>query len=246
MRRVDVRVPVPLPNWLYTRLRHLKRRLAGARLTNGKQQNLIGDRDIEWSWVAARIPSGNGKALDFGPGLSHLPLIAAQRGFDVVAVDLDCVPRPYHHPRLKFIENDILSVSFPDASFDLVISSSTVEHVGLAGRYGVSISRPDGDLEAMARLRQFMKADALMLMTIPVGQDAVFAPLCRVYGQRRLPLLLKGYTVEEQTFWVKDSKNDWIECDRDSALRFQASAGSWDPLRSVYALGCFALRRPRL
>jgi len=52
---------------------------------------------------------------------------------------------------------DILKVDLPAKHFDLVINWSTVEHVGLAGRYGVTKSRPDGDLEAMARLRDLMK-----------------------------------------------------------------------------------------
>ncbi len=83
-----------------------------------------------------------------------------------------------------------------------------------------------------------------MLLTIPVGQDAVFPPLCRVYGERRLPLLLQNYSVEHEEFWVKDKENRWVPCNRDVALRFKASAGSWDPGKNVYALGCFLLRRP--
>jgi hypothetical protein len=41
-----------------------------------------------------------------------------------------------------------------------------------------------------------------MLLTIPAGEDAVFAPLTRIYGSQRLPQLLKGYTVEKDIFWV--------------------------------------------
>jgi len=121
---------------------------------------------------------------------------------------------------------------------------STVEHVGLVGRYGVTENRPDGDLEAMARLRELMKPGGIMLLTIPVGRDAVFAPLCRVYGRERLPLLLEGYIVEKEAFWVKDRENRWVQADRETALDFEASAGSWDPLQNVYALGCFVLRKP--
>ena len=82
-----------------------------------------------------------------------------------------------------------------------------------------------------------------MLMTIPVGQDEIFAPLCRVYGEQRLPLLLEGYTIENESYWVKDNKNQWILSTRAAALSFKASAGSWDPLENVYGLGCFVLRK---
>jgi len=235
MSRVNITLPVYLPNWLYLRLRLLRPKL-------GAPPNLLGDRDIEWSWVSAHIPSGPGEALDFGPGGSHLGLIAAQRGFEVTAIDLEPVHWYYVHQKLHFVQGDILKVDLPAKHFDLVINCSTVEHVGLAGRYGVTKSRPDGDLEAMARLKDLMKPGGVMLLTIPVGQDAVFVPLSRVYGARRLPQLLNGYRVEEDVFWVKDAENRWVLCDRDTALNFKASAGSWDPLQNIYALGCFVLK----
>jgi SAM-dependent methyltransferase len=213
-------------------------------LDRPRTPNLLGDRDIEWSWVASQIPFGPGEALDFGPGGSHLGLIAAQRGFNVTAVDLEHVHWPYLHPQLRLIRGDILRLPLPRDRFDLVINCSTVEHVGLAGRYGVVEGRPDGDLEAMARLQDLMKPGAIMLLTIPAGHDGVFAPLCRVYGKERLPRLLKGFIVEKEEFWVKDEKNRWVPCDREVALSFQASANSWDPLRNVYALGCYVLRKP--
>jgi glycosyltransferase involved in cell wall biosynthesis len=206
--------------------------------------NLLGDRDIEWSWVTSQIPSGCGEALDFGPGGGHLGLVAARRGFSVTAVDLEPVEWPYVDPRLRFIRGDILKIPLPKEHFDVIINCSTVEHVGLAGRYGVTENRTNGDLEAMARLKELMKGGGVMLLTIPLGRDAVFAPLCRVYGEERLPRLLDGYTVKKEEFWVKDQENRWVLCDRETALKFKAAAGSSNPLQSVYALGCFVLKKP--
>ena len=206
--------------------------------------NLAGDRDIEWSWVAAHMPSGPGEALDFGPGGSPLGLIAAQRGFHVTSVDLEPMQWPYVHPHLRFVRGDILKLSLPAGHFDLVLNCSTVEHVGLVGRYGVVEGRPDGDLDAMTGLRELMKPGGLMLLTIPVGRDALFAPLCRVYGAQRLPRLLEGYAVENEDYWVKDNQNQWVLSTKQTALSFEASAGSWDPLQNVYALGCFVLGKP--
>ncbi len=139
---------------------------------------------------------------------------------------------------------DLLSLSLPKEHFDLIINCSTVEHVGLAGRYEVTENRPDGDLEAMAYLWDRMKPGGTMLLTIPVGRDAVFAPWCRVYGRHRLPQLLDKYCIEAEMFWVKNQENRWVLCDRDAALNFEASVSSWDSLRNVYALGCFVLRKP--
>jgi len=204
--------------------------------------NLIGDRDIEWSWVSANIPNGPGEALDFGPGGSFLGLIAALRGFEVTAIDLEPVCWYYVHQKLHFVQGDILKVDLPEKHFDLIINCSTVEHVGLAGRYGMTANKPDGDLEAMARLRGLMKSGGTMLMTIPAGQDAVYSPRHRVYGNERLPRLIEGYRIEKEAFYIKDKQNRWQSAERGVALNFKTEASSWNPLQNIYALACFVLK----
>lgn len=199
--------------------------------------DLTGDRDVEWSWVAAHMGSGPGTALDFGNGGSALGFIAAERGFDVTAVDLEAVAWPYAHERLRFVRGDVFDLPLAKGSFDLVLNCSAIEHVGLPGRYGVSEARPGGDLDAMARMRELMKPGATMLLTVPVGRDTVFAPLHRVYGAERLPKLLSGFTVASKAFWLKRGENRWIAAPEADALAFE-------PRERLYAIGCFVLRRP--
>ncbi len=244
MHQVTITFPISLPDWLYGMLRAVKQYYLKTKGGSQSQRNLLGDRDIEWSWVASQMPSGPGEALDFGNGGTYLGLIAALRDFNVLAVDLGAVCWPYEHPNLRFRQGDILKLPFSEKYFDLIINCSTVEHVGLVGRYGVIEDRQIGDLEAMALLRKLMKPGGIMLLTIPLGQDAVFPPMCRVYGKQRLPQLVDGFTVEKEIFWAKNEYNLWIQCDREMALTFHASAGSRNPLQNVYALGGFVLRKP--
>lgn len=112
----------------------------------------------------------------------------------------------------------MLPSSLPEDSFDLIISCSTVEHVGLQGRYGVSEGRSDGDLETMSVLRHLLKPGKNLLLTIPVGKDRVFAPWHRVYGPQRLPKLLDGWEVVRSEYWAKDQSNCWSLCEEYAAL----------------------------
>src|SRR5262249_9368897 len=137
-------------------IQRVSRRVLRA-LSRPKIPNLVGDRDIEWSWMASRLPQGPGKALDFGNGGSPLSLMASLRGFHVTAIDLGNVDWPYIEPKLDFVRCDILSHHFSEESFDLILNCSTVEHVGLVGRYGVTANASDGDLQAMQRLRSVLK-----------------------------------------------------------------------------------------
>jgi len=225
---------VPLPDRFYAALRSLARR--ARRQGPGHDLDLSGDRDVEWSWVAGSIPQGPGEALDFGPGVSYLGLIAARRGFSVTAVDLELPDPPYRHRGLRFRQGDILDLPLEDEAFDLILNCSTVEHVGIPGRYGVTTGRADGDLTAMSRLRASMKPDGVMLLTIPVGRDAVFPPLHRVYGPTRLPRLLEGFGVMSREYWTKGEDNRWHVVDEDAALDAV-------PDERSYGLGCFVLAR---
>jgi len=197
--------------------------------------NLKGDRDIEYSWVAANMPEGPGVALDFGCGSSYLGLIAAQRGFKVTAIDLASVNWSYVHPNLTFLQKDIFELNFLPSSLNLIINCSAIEHVGL-GRYGDHQSS-NGDIEAMSFLCGLLKSGGIMLLTIPVGKDRIFLRLHRVYGSERLPLLLDGFMVEKKEYWMKDHKNRWVKVDEQVAL-------NWQPKPTCYGIGCFVLSKP--
>lgn len=199
--------------------------------------NLKGDRDIEYSWIAAHIPEGPGEAFEFGCGASWMGLLAARRGLSVTAVDLNPSGWLYTHPGLRFVHGDIFSLDLPVSFYDLIINCSTIEHVGLAGRYGVTQAREDGDLDAMMILWRTLKPGKTMLLTLPIGRDRVFAPFHRVYGSDRLKRILNGFDVVKREFWRKDAQNLWNIVPEEEAVQYES-------LAHLHALGLFVLRRP--
>lgn len=206
-------------------------------------RNILGDRSIEWSFVRKHLPIGPGHCLDFGPGGSTLATDAVRRGLDVMAIDSDNTDWR-EQPDVRMLHADLLEARLPEAWFDVVINCSSIEHAGIPGRYGITEMAPDADLAVMAELRRVMRPGAIMLLTIPLGQDAVFIPKCRVYGAERLPRLLDGYDIREQYCYVKTERNDWLLCRLETALQEEASVWSETPAGNLYALGCFVLRKP--
>jgi SAM-dependent methyltransferase len=199
--------------------------------------NLLGDRDLEWTYVAARIgrhAGSDSQVLDFGCGIGVLSLAAASLGASVLAIDL--MPQQFEtgYPNIEFRQADVATLDAKHEQFDLIINCSTIEHVGLSGRYN-SIEAPDGDLEAMAKMRNLLKQSGTLLLTLPIGNDDVIKPLHRVYGQERLPRLLEGYRALESSYWRKDQRNVWLLCSREQAM---AEIGS----DHYYALGAMVLQ----
>jgi len=107
--------------------------------------------------------------------------------------------------------------------FDVALSISSFDHDGL-GRYGDALS-PDGDLRAMDTARAAVRPGGLLLVSVPVGPDAVAFNLMRRYGRARLPLLLEG--------WEEDGRVGWDEARLDADVNIRRS---FEPV--------FALRKP--
>lgn len=193
--------------------------------------------------MSAEMPEGPGQVLEFGCENGYLSLMAARKGFQVTAVDLQPQFFLWRHPAVEFLQGDLLELTLPRSAFDLIINCSSVEHVGIAGRYGITVNHNDGDVEVMRRLAELLKPGGVLLMTAPCGRDVVMAPWCRVYGTERLPQLVAPFQIEKEIYWVKDPENRWVESDRATALRFEPLYDPANPHRCAYALGCFVLRK---
>jgi SAM-dependent methyltransferase len=237
-----ISLPIYVPTFVYRVIRTLKRSYA----RNGAGPiaiNIGGERNIEWSFISSEIPSGTGEALEFGCEQGYMSLVAAQKGFHVIANDLEPQGFCWEHPQVKFVHGDFLKLDVPENHFDLVIDCSSIEHVGVAGRYGITVEDDEGDLQVMRKFERILKPGGKIVMTGPVGKDAVLSPWCRVYGERRLPRLFGGLQIEREEYWMKNKLNQWVKCDRETALRFAPRNHETNPHECAYNLGCFTLRK---
>jgi SAM-dependent methyltransferase len=214
--------------WALTRA---SRRLEGRGRATAR--TLEGDRDVEWAWTLAHLAAAPGRVLDLGTGNGMLALAAALRGHRVVAIDLEPAAFSFDHSGIDFRQGDFNQLELEPRSFDQVLCCSTIEHVGLAGRYGAE-QETDGDLEAAARIARILRPDGTLVLTLPVGQDAVFAPLHRIYGRARLPRLLEPFATLREEYRVKRDGGIWEPVARETALDEEGS-------ESYYALGLLLL-----
>ena len=173
--------------------------------------------------------------MDFGAGNGFLSLGATFRGHHVVSVDLEPQSFAFDEPGIEYRQGNFLDLDLGPEVFGHIINCSSIEHVGLAGRYG-SPDAPAGDLEAMRKMEALLSPGGTMSLVVPVGRDAVFAPLHRVYGDVRLPELIGDLEILEEQYRAKVQGDRWHPVDRATALKEEGSS-------SYYAIGLFFLRR---
>lgn len=202
--------------------------------------NLEGDRAVEYGFVIDNIPDGFGLALDFGSGgVGTICQALLEKKWVVHALDVQDHAVP---PRVAKITADILEYSI--LNYDLIVSCSSLEHVGLAGRYGVAGSDPEGDLKAMRKFYESLMPGGVLLLTLPIGVDHVHGSMHRVYSGR-LNALLDRFNVLKKVYWKK-TKGGWHECPESEALNtVSVSVSETDWQGSIYCIGGFVLQKVR-
>ena len=66
----------------------------------------------------------------------------------------------------------IRKTDYPDNYFDAISCISTLEHIGVAGRYG-SDDDPEGDAKTMHEIKRILKPGGILLTSLPYGAKDV-------------------------------------------------------------------------
>lgn len=114
----------------------------------------------------------NARVLEIGcaEGDWMTPMLAARPDLKIVGIDWRACERPG-----VVIRGNVLTVDFPEESFDAVVGISSIEHIGL-GHYDRDPIDPDGDTHAMQRAVRWVKPGGLVYADVPWG------PAYRVVG----------------------------------------------------------------
>jgi len=162
----------------------------------------MSERVVEIPWVLSRYRRER-RVLDIGPAyalplyLRHLRLLRIP---ELHGVDL--TPKPVKG--MTVAQADIRRMPYPDASFDLVLCISTLEHIGCDNaRYG--IEAPDdveGDVKALVEMGRLLAAGGRILISVPFGRRQDYGWF-RQYDRARWAALLRrtGLEAAEQAYY---------------------------------------------
>lgn len=167
-------------------------------------------RVLEYSFVIGKLSvMKKGRVLDVGctARQNFLPATLASMGWEVYGIDIREFKLRF--PNFHFILEDITNTSFSDNFFDVVCALSTLEHIGLGGRWGITADDPEGDAKAVTEVKRILRPNGTFLVTVPYGQRKIVGSLGKVYDKSWLRQLFLNWKNKEEIYYVRNYEGYW-------------------------------------
>ena len=179
---------IGLPDWAV--------KLAYKFLDVEKYSPTVDERVLEYSFAICKLVKIKpGNLLDVGcvARVNLIPAVACELGWKVWGIDIR--DYNYKHPNFTFVKGSILDNKFPLKFFEAVTTISTIEHIGIKGRYGLTKSLNLGDLDALSKVRDILKKEGKLILTVPFSNTYKVGTLGRTYDMEHLDNLCRRWKV---------------------------------------------------
>ncbi len=197
--------------------------------------SVIPERMVEYPFIFRELRLTSGRVLDVGCTSPYniIPIILADKGLEVHGID----GREFriHHPNFKFHRGDIRKTGFPDSYFDCVIAVSTIEHIGLVGRYDSHLDL-EGDKDAIQEIYRILKVGGNLILTVPFGKAKIVMPFHRIYDGKGLQKLTAGLTILKKEFYIKNNNGYWVKSEEGEAETIDGSLTQENPVACMNLL----------
>ena len=199
----------------------------------------LDERVVEYAWLFDRLRAlddGRRRVLDAGSVLNHRPVLAAWRALgrspvSIVTLGYEGYSEVSDAVRYEFA--DLRDLPYRDEWFDVTISLSTVEHIGLDNRiYGeaagsvAAAGDPAGEAQrALRELHRVTRPGGTLLLSVPYGARSNRGWF-RILNAEDLGSLtaVPGWNVT-RTRYFRAFREGWRECSASNA----ANAGYNEP-----------------
>jgi len=190
------------------------------------------DRFIEYPWLLENINITSGRLLDVGSTIGDQLYETLPKSIEINCLNLSA--KKFKNKQIKFKQGDIRKTDYPDNYFNLITCVSTLEHIGVNGRYG-SYYDPAGDIKAMSEIKRILKPGGILLATVPYGAKDVL-PINKLYNKNRIANLFSGLEIISQEFKKFDKNwHVWLKVGETEAAKTDMASDGWYALCLIKA-----------
>ena len=180
------------------------------------------ERAVEFGWVRHHLSTGD--VLDAGSALNHevildrvLPVVSS-----LTILTLEPEERSWPERGVRYLYEDLRRLEIPDGTFDMAVSLSTLEHVGLDNSrfYDSDAAQGDPDEEAqraMRELRRVVKPGGVLLVTVPFGRSWRTDWVRTLDGRQLDALVASVDPVASQENVFRRTRTGWRRVPREQA-----------------------------
>lgn len=175
--------------------------------------------NFECSFVANNLGKIEGKNI-LNIGSYRNFIIGLSSAFKVTTIDVRETPSEVLNE--TFVHSDVTNMTFPDNSFDIVISLCSLEHFGL-GRYGDEFNL-EADVMAVRQIKRVLKPEGRYFFstTITRAHPSILFNADRIYNLQKIHGFTEGMNcVDEKVFSVSMGR----ECSFEEVTRKKKA---WD------------------
>jgi len=167
----------------------------------------VNERIVELPFALGRLGrlEPPARILDIGGAESTFALSAASLGYRVTAIDPQGIP--YSHPHLDRFSCRLEEWDSDGEPFAAAFLISAIEHFGL-GAYGERAAGEHADVAALARVRELLSDDGLLVLTTPYGEPSI-DDFERVYDDAGLEALFAGWQILERQTVMQTARDVW-------------------------------------
>jgi SAM-dependent methyltransferase len=218
----------------------------------------IDERVVEYPWLfdrLIRIGCPLGRVLDAGSTLNHDFILNRDplRGADMTLMTLAPEKRCYWYKGYSYVFGDFRKTNFKDGAFDIIISISTLEHVGLDNTLlytddpGKAEANKNGFVDAVREFRRILSPGGRCLITVPYGRYDDFQWF-QVFDGEMIDLLIGAFNPSSfELEFFQYTKGGWrraLQTEVENETAFDPHSGrgkSDDGAASSRAVACIQL-----
>ncbi|MBU1173346.1 MAG: class I SAM-dependent methyltransferase [Proteobacteria bacterium] len=160
------------------------------------ESSVLDGRTTEYGFALSklvRLPVG--KLLDIGCVTRVNPIVSTMCELGWKVYGMDIRDYRYTHPNFKFVKGDITQKILEDNFFNAITAISTLEHIGVGGRYGIRGEDGLAPTRAMANIKRLLKPGGTLVITLPYRKSPEESTMGRTYTPSMINKLLRYWNM---------------------------------------------------